>query len=79
MPDWNEKKLGNGQTEENSEGVKDYVWQRQKTIPLWVKGAKKGSILSLFLFLVQIRQWSQRDLHGSTRGLSKYEYTTRMK
>ena len=40
MPDWNEKN-GNGQTVENGEGVKDYVWQRQKTIPLWDKGAMK--------------------------------------
>ena len=37
------KKNGNGQTVENGEGVKDYVWQRQKTIPLWDKGAKKGN------------------------------------
>ena len=38
-------------------------------IPLSDKGAKKGN---LFLFLVQIPQWSQRDLHGSTGRLSKY-------
>lgn len=33
MPNGNEEN-GNGQTVDNGEGVKDYVWQRQKTIPL---------------------------------------------
>ena len=72
MPDWNEKKLGNGQTEENSEGVKDYVWQRQKTIPLCDKGATHSTV-------PLPRSNPAMEPEGSSRRLSKYEYTTRMK
>ena len=49
----------------------------KKRFPYETKGQR--SIPSLFLFLGQIPQWSQRDLHGLTLGLSNYEYTTRMR
>ena len=48
----------------------------KKRFPCETKGQRR---VTLFLLLVRIPQWSQRDLHGSTQGLSKYEYTTRMK
>ena len=49
MPDWNEEN-GNGQTVENKEGVKNYGWQRQKTIPLRKFKLRLIFILSLLHF-----------------------------
>ena len=52
MPDWN-KENGNGQTVENGEAVKNYVWQRQKTIPLKkIKREKKNFKLIFILSLI---------------------------
>ena len=50
MPDWNEEN-GNGQTVENVEGVKNYVWQRQKTIPLRKLKEKRKTQINIYIKL----------------------------
>ena len=50
MPDWNEEN-GNGQTVENGEAVKNYVWQRQKTIPLRKLKEKRKIQINVYIKL----------------------------
>ena len=76
MPDWNEKN-GNGQTVENGEGVKDYVWQRQKTIPLCDKGAKEpegSSLIDTRALKVRVHHKDEVDLKSNYE-VHKYKVT----
>ena len=49
VPNCNQENT-NGQFVENGEGVKDYVWQRQKTIFLYKKKIMKKKLKRFELF-----------------------------
>ena len=56
MPNCNQENT-NGQFVENGEGVKDYVWQRQKTIFLYKKKIMKKKIEKIWIVLNRVNTY----------------------